>query len=303
MVKVEVDVDGKPLPCSLYIDGYLKQVLDDANRFQQKNWDVIGFYCGYEGDGKTTKAMQDCLYMDHNFNLSKIVFNAEQFNEVVDSCESGASILWDESDELGGSWQSEMLMAIKRKFKRIRKQRLFIALATPTIFDLNKYFVIHRTRFMIHIYTEGLERGKFRFFNREAKKNLFLKGKKEWNMGAAVPDFFGPFTDLPKGFPVSMEEYEAKKDAATRNSDLNGFARTIPDAIAKKRREYLVNVSRWAESHGVKFKQDDFAMWFGVDRSTISHDFGDLSRKSAAWEVSIDLERSEGDGDEGGGSV
>ncbi len=281
MVKTSVDVDGKPMPCVLQLDGYHKEILDDANKLQNLDWDVIGFYIGYEGDGKTTKCMEDCLYMDYKFDLSKVVFNARQFDEVVDNCEDGASIQWDESDELGSNWMSEMLIAIKRKFKRIRKKRLYIGLVTPTVFDLNKYFVIHRTRFLIHIYAEGLKRGYFRFFNRDAKKKLYLKGKRDWDMNAAKPVFRGSFTKLPAGFPIDMDEYERKKDLAMAESD-DVHPKSIPDAIAKKRREYLVNISRWSESHGVKFNDADLAYWFGCDRSLISRDYRGLSKE---WEL------------------
>jgi len=217
-MKVEKDVKGNPMPCSVYVDGYLKTNLDELNQLVINDWDGVGFLIGYEGDGKSSLAFQIALYLDAGFTLDQIVFNKDQFEEAVDKAPPGTCIVWDESDELGASWQSGLLQAMKRKFKRIRSKNLFILLVTPTIFDLNKYFVIHRTRFVIEVYSKGIERGFFKFFNRSRKKTLYIKGKKEWDMNVVKSNFFGSFTKLPVGFPIDMEEYNTKKDRAMQDN-------------------------------------------------------------------------------------
>lgn len=211
---VTTDING----VHLYIDGYLKQNLDIAKKRVQKNWDCIGLYVGDEGDGKTHKALSDAFYQDPNLNIDHVCFNPLQFEEAVDKAPPFSAIVYDEADDLGGHWANKLLLAIKRKFKRIRKKQLYIFLVTPTMFDLSKYFVIARTLYLIQVYTDGLERGYFKFYGKKGKRQLYMKGKKEWDMDAWGSDFKGRFTPLPENFPIDMSpdgEYETKKDLAT----------------------------------------------------------------------------------------
>lgn len=211
MVMVKTDVDGNALPCTYSVDGYAKQALDDLNNILLHDWDLILLYVGYEGDGKSTRAMLDALYLDHTYNLSRIVFTAKQFELAVDKASKGSVIHWDEADELSNNWASEVVTTIKRKLKRIRDRNLKILICTPTFHDLNKYFAIVRTRGLFHIYAKGVERGFFRFFGREAKKKLYIRGKKEMDLGAYKADFYGRFPKLPKDFPIDIESYKEKK--------------------------------------------------------------------------------------------
>ena len=200
----------------LYLDGYLKSNLDLAKDRVKLKWDCIGLYVGDEGDGKTTLALNNALYLDPTFNIERICFNPVQFEEAVDKAPPFSAIVYDEADDLGGHWANRLLIAIKRKFKRIRKKQLFILLVTPTMFDLSKYFIIARTRYLVQVYTEGLERGYFKFYGKKGKRMLYMRGKKDWDMDAWGCDFKGRFTRLPDNFPIDMDDYELRKDEATK---------------------------------------------------------------------------------------
>lgn len=215
MVKTTSE-DGK---VELYLDGYMKNNLDTARERVRSNFDMVALYFGLEGSGKTTKALQDAYYLDPTICLDRIVFNPNQFEEAVEIAQPEQAIIWDEADDLGGHWASRIIRTMKRLFKRIRKKRLFIFLVTPTIFDLNKYFVIHRALFICKVYTDGLKRGHFAFYSGNSKRLLYMQGYKMWDDNAAYPDFRGKFTDLPKGFPIDLEAYEIKKDKATLESE------------------------------------------------------------------------------------
>ena len=212
---VKVDVAG----VSLYLDGYIKENLDFLREKVEHKWDGVSLWVGEEGDGKTTAALQSAFYLDPSLCLERIVFNARQFEEAVNTAQPFQSIVWDEADDLAGHWASKMVRTIKRLMKRIRKKQLYIFLVTPSLFDLGKYFVIHRAKFFVHVYSKGLERGFLRFFTGEKKTLLYMSGYKMWNMYAINPNFVASFTDLPKGFPIDMKLYEIKKDAATANGD------------------------------------------------------------------------------------
>jgi hypothetical protein len=226
------------------------------------NWDTIGFVVGYEGDGKTTFAMTLCYYLDSNFSLDNVVFTPGEFELAVDTLPHGSAILWDEADDTTGNAMSSLMMSIKKKFKRIRSRNMKILLCTPTFHDINKYFAITRTRFLIHIHADGLERGYFRFFGRENKKKLYINGKKYMDMGAWKPDFNGRFVKIPKGFPIDLTDYEDKKQMAVDNI----ISEKVPKDI---RKEIYLNLKNWFESKGMVVHKDEIALIMGVSSRLI----------------------------------
>ena len=264
MVKVTESVDGKPLKCSITFDGYLKKNLDDQHTYRINNFDVVGMITGEEGAGKTTIAMQIAYYMDSNFSNDHIVFNAEGFERAINNLPKGSVILWDEADDVGSNWASEMMVVLKKTFKRIRKNNFVILLVTPTYHDLNKYFAIHRTRFLIDVHSDFVTRGRFRFFNRAGKRLLYIYGKKEMNMRAAKASFYGTFTDYPKGFPIDFERYEKEKDKATEE--------TMEKVVTPKnlRKDFLLSLVAYFDREKIPYTQKDLGDIIGVDRSTIS---------------------------------
>lgn len=262
-MKVLNCVTGEPLPCPISLDGYFKQVLDDQHTFRTKDFDVVALITGEEGSGKTTLAMQAALYMDKDFSNDHIVFNARQFEQALNDLPDGSCIVWDEADDVGSNWASEMMVALKKTFKRIRKKNLVIFLVTPTYHDLNKYFAIHRTRFLINVYSDFVTRGFFKLYNRDAKRKLYIYGKKEMNMKATKSTFFGRFTNYPKGFPVDMEAYEAAKDKAT--------AETFEKVATPKniRKDILYSTMAYFDRNKIPYTQKILGELVGLDRTTI----------------------------------
>jgi len=259
---------GLPLPCKVQVDKDLKQCFDDSYKMVTQKWDFIILYVGREGAGKTTMALQNALYIDPSFTLDRVVFNPQQFDEVVENAPPYSSIVWDEADDLSSSWASQMLIAIKRKFKRIRKKNLFIFLVTPTFHDMNKYFAIHRTLFLFHVHAECGKRGFWRMFDFKQKRLLYVYGKKEMNLEAAKYNIRGTFSNLPRDFPIAMDAYEDKKDEAT--SKVLGIVKTTQTVLADYKRDCinrffdLKNVS----AHNLSNKQ--LAIAFDVSDTYIS---------------------------------
>ena len=263
MVVVKESVGGTALSCTYYIDNNLKKELDSLQKFVDHNWDAVGFLVGYEGDGKTTLGMELCYYLDPNFSLTNIVFNPQQFEDAVDNLPHGSSILWDEADDLSSNWASEMMVSIKRKFKRIRSRNMKILLCTPTFHDINKYFAIVRTRFLIHVYANGLQRGHFRFFGRDKKKYLYIKGKKYMDLSAEMSNFYGKFVNIPKvGFPIDLEIYEEKKQIATDHL----VAIEKPKDV---RIEIYSQFMKWKKDKGLKIPRKEQEVIFNVDMATL----------------------------------
>lgn len=271
-----------------YFGNFIKKTLDDLIDLVNHEWDGVTLILGEEGDGKTTFGKIAAWYCDPKINIEKVAFNAEQFETAVDKAEPYSSIIWDESDDLSGHWASIMIQTLKRKFKRIRKQHLYIWLITPTFFDMNKYWSIHRTRCLFHIYanpsrdSEGKfhsNRGRLRFFNKDKKRELYFAGVKTWNMYAIHPNYVDSFTKVPDDYPISDEEYEAKKDQATKSVNINNDRLQNAPSI---RRTVLERLPRWLENNRNKRKLTirDFAWILDVNERTIDNDLSFL-RKNA----------------------
>ena len=158
--------------------------------------------------------------------------------------------------------------------KRIRSRQLVILLVTPTFFDLNKYFAIHRITFLIHVYSSGLKRGYFRFFGGNKKKALYILGKKMWDMKAGgMPNFRGRFQDIPPGFPVDYSkkgEYEGKKRQATKDLNEKPMEKGIDLAT---RRAIVLTLIKNLPLHGVKPSQRVIASILGITRQMSRGDF------------------------------
>ena len=264
-MKVNNTVYGEPLPCEIYVDKLLFNTLGSLDKYRKHDFDAVGLFTGEEGSGKTRFAMQQALLLDHNFSNKNIVFNANQFEEAIDRLPFGSVIMWDEADDVGAGWASQMMFTLKKTFKRIRKRNYIIFLVTPTFHDLNKYFAIHRTRFLINIYTKQITRGFWNLYKRDKKKLLYIKGKKEMNMRCVMPDMRGRFTDLPPLFPVDLEEYEKAKDEATIQAieDERYSKKDLKVEIYGKLKERL-------EGDGFSWLRKDYADVLGVSPRTIS---------------------------------
>jgi len=286
MVKVQRGV------CEIYINHLIKDNIDFFLLRQSKNWDFLGLCIGEEGDGKTTLIQQLALYMDGNITLDNCVFSVEQFNKAVDTLPKGSAIIWDESDELDATQLRKVLLAVKRKFKRIRDRNFKIWLITPTFFDLNKYFIMHRIQCLIRVTADGLNRGYAYFYTKDRMRNLYLKGKKEWDVYCVRSNFSFNFTKIPKGFPIDQEAYDVKKHEAA--DEITDELETSSQKIARYRKECVKRYYRQIKQlYKSKPRQKDAAYIFGVERQTISTDIQEWSNAEVSADIDVKNSNSE----------
>lgn len=281
MVKVKQDVKGRPLQCEIYLDETLKNNLDDLNKIVNKDWDGFGLIVGYEGDGKSVFAQQVAYYLDANFNIDNIVFNIKQFKEATENAPPNSCIVFDESDALAKNWQDTTLNELVAYAKRMRSKNLFVLFVTPTFFDMSWYFAAHRSRFMLHVYSKGLQRGFFRFFNKQRKFNLYNDGKKYKNMYLNKnkyhkPNFIGRFTKIPAGFCISEEEYNAKKDEATSEVLEANKEKNSTYAKQKYRRSVLKNFIDFCDRNNIDHDYKVYSKVLAVSNDTIYKDLNVL---------------------------
>ncbi len=201
----------------VYVDRLHQENLGVYQTRQEHKWDNWIIYCGDEGDGKSTKAKQDCYIMAHNcggiFDNNKIAWDAETFGKLIDESKPGDSVLYDEAITGLSSKRamSQVNHVLKIKATMCRKKRLFIAICIPSLFDVEKSIAIRRSLGMVKVYADKARRGYFVYYNKTQKRMLYIKGKQFEDMNAVKG---GPASRFLNWSMLNETEYEEMKDKA-----------------------------------------------------------------------------------------
>lgn len=206
---------------TFYMDGFLKENLDRGKVMVEKDWDVIILYDGYEGSGKSVKAMQDCFYFDPTFNLGRVCFTPSEFTTQIKTALPGQAVMYDEAFT-GLSARASMSIinrTLVKMLAEIRQKRLFVAIVMPSFFDVDRYVALWRSRALVHVYIgDKLERGYFAFYNMDRKKGLYVFGKKFYSYMKPTPNFRGRFTGA---YVIDEKEYRnKKKDSLLKRAEI-----------------------------------------------------------------------------------
>jgi len=197
-----------------YMDGILFQNLTLSKEKNKDDWDFVWVVDGVERGGKSVFAQQVAKVVDSTFNIDRIVFTPKQFEDAVKKAEINTAIVYDEG--FGGlsarASMSMINMSLVKMLTEIGFKNLFIIICLPSFFDLDRYVALWRSRALFHIYTgDNMSRGFFKAYNYEAKKFLYLVGKKLYDYKVANPNFYGRFT---KRWVVDKDLYNKKKREA-----------------------------------------------------------------------------------------
>lgn len=205
----------KMLSDGFYLHEGLKKNLDSAKKAILKDWDMCFVIDGSEGSGKSVFALQIAKYLDPSFNVERCSFRAEDFKKCILNAKKYQCVVFDEafgglSSRRAMSNTNFMLVDL---FAEMRQRNLFVIIVLPSIFELDRYAAIHRTRALIHVFHNNFERGYFRFYSYKNKKMMYLHGKKNYNYNVVKPSFVGRFTNF---YTIDKEEYKKKKGASLR---------------------------------------------------------------------------------------
>lgn len=251
----------------IYYDGYLKSNLLKGKELLNNSWDLIGLVSGREGSGKSVLAQQIGKFVDPTLNLERIVFNSTDFINVCKKATKGQCIIYDESfnDLSSDRTMSEITHCIRGVLAEIRQKQLFILFVIPSFFDLTKGVALWRSTFLICVYTDKhYNRGYFKFFNYDAKKELYIKGKKFYNDNCVKPNFRGRFYD---GYTVDRQAYLDKKALVlNRLGDNDGLS------LGKEKSKQLMRLKLICTyvNKEIGLSHNKIAEIIGVDRPRIS---------------------------------
>lgn len=200
----------------MYMDGFLyrscksaKEVMDKTNSF------LPIAISGYPGTGKSTILTQVATFFDPNFSEKDVSFKPQHFIDLLKNAKPLSAKALDESYEglSSGQIRKEVGQTLKIALNVVRKKRLYIFIVIPNFFDLNKSIAVFLTRWLIHCYSPVFgEVGRFVIFDRDSKRALYLKGKRNFeDYNSQKADARGVFNEkIPEGF--NWDVYEEAKD-------------------------------------------------------------------------------------------
>lgn len=278
--------DGREI--EYYLEDRLKNNLDEKviPDLQKRDKDCFLVVDGGEGKGKSTFAMQLGKYVDPSLDLSRVVFDPEDFRQAVLKAKKGQCVIYDEaftglSSRASLSMVNKVLISLTMQ---MRQKNLLVIIVLPTIFLLDKYIALFRARALIHVHENKGVRGYFKLYNSRVKKTLFLEGAKTYSYfhkrikTRFRGRFYGKFV---LGDSSVEAEYRKKKEKALEQSEKNPM--TNQQVKFKQQRDLLV----WRLKNELKLsnrklenylEQFDFGMNFR-QIGLICTNFGDKEEK------------------------
>jgi len=206
---------------SYYMNPHLVRSLDAIKKVVQKrDQDAVYVVDGPEGSGKSTFAMQIGCYLDPTLELSRVCMEPDEFRSAIIKAKPHQCVIYDEaytglSSRASLSSMNKILVSMMME---MRQKNLFVIIVLPTIFLLDRYVALFRSRGLFHIYTTKTQH-RWLGFNRTNKKLLYLKGKKEMNYGYPhIYSFKGRFYGK---YVVDEEAYRLKKRKTLEKTEEN----------------------------------------------------------------------------------
>jgi ABC-type dipeptide/oligopeptide/nickel transport system ATPase component len=275
----------------IYYNDDLMPNITLMKRMVRHDRDCVIVVVGDPGSGKSVFAMTLAKALDPTFDASKIFFEGEKLIRHISSPETKKyeSFVYDEAREGLSARQSmsKSNKTITDCLAEIRQKNLFIIIVLPDYWDLDSNVANKRSRYLFYIkenakqtMSEGedpFERGIFHFYNRKAKRHLFIDGKKYHDMEVGHPSFIGTFCNQ---YVVDEEEYRRLKAEALRTTrNLDEGKKTLP-----KGGYFIWDIVKRIQRNRPEMTQKEIAEMLELSQSGIS---------AAIWHIHNNNEKPE----------
>jgi hypothetical protein len=217
-----------------YIDGFMLRSLENVAFNISEDWDAVILVSG-DGMvrvGKSVLAMQIGYYLAWRlgtpFNLDNVVFSGEDLMKTALAAPKHSVFVYDEARESlnTGDVAKELTKRLVQFLNECGQLNHILVMVLPDFFDLPKFVAISRSIFLANVYASreevknprpiaGVEevtrykRGFVQYFNRDAKRKLYMLGKKAFHDYSIVkPTAVCRFTHK---YVVDEEAYREKK--------------------------------------------------------------------------------------------
>ena len=264
-----------------YINEVLANNLDTIAKKIKKDMHFLGIISGHDmvGDGKSTLLTHVGSYLtwkinklhgtNNTFTDRNLVFNSKNLTKRSFELPQYSVVCLDEGDDLTTHGMKDLAVRLKRYFRKCRQLNQIVILILPSFFELPKFYALSRSHFLIDVMFQGeYERGYFKFYGPNAKKQLYLKGKKDWNYDAHKEDFEGRFFSSYCFFPDvngCIERYKHEKyQDMIDDSEAEEDQMSSEEVKTKYRKELFYQVYKNLEDVSV----EKLANAFGVTKRT-----------------------------------
>lgn len=195
----------------LYVADLIAQNLVRTKKAVAKeDWDYMAIVGGIPGVGKSTFAQGIAKFLDPNFEQDQICFTAKEFIHRTENGKKGQAFVLDESfaDMNSSLYKDPEFVALLNHIQAVRQKNLYLLIVLPDFFTLIKNVAVFRASHLFVPYTKDYSRGDVAVFDRETKRQLYFKGKKECDYKAIHPNFY---TDFQMHWFCDKVEYDKRK--------------------------------------------------------------------------------------------
>lgn len=175
-----------------------------------KNEDWVHLCIGREGVGKSSLAIQLCMYVDPTFDESRIIFNVQQFENAIVNAKRGQAVLIDEGALIAFS-RDAMAKDVKyviRTLSACRKLGLFICLCIPKLMLLDRYIREERAASL----TRVVMRGRYFVYNKHRMVRLVRYMKNPYKKKKPKPMLKESYIACDKIYPELWNRYILKNE-------------------------------------------------------------------------------------------
>ena len=270
-VKLNKEVDIKPAPIQTateklgyYMASNLYSQLQKAKeKIKKSNIDRVYIIDGREGEGgKSTFAFQAAYSVDPTFDLSRVYFKPKEFKDGIRNSDRYKAHVFDES-HIGLSSKSSTSRDNKELVQLLmeaRQRNLFIFIVTPSIFLLEKYVAIFRSKGLFHCYCSKKEvsRRYIKCYNYQNKKLLYLLGKPLMDYSRPkIPKSYRFYAKFPP--TIDRDAYEKKKLKAFKDDGT-----TEGDSYNRYEKKFIEhrNLAWYILIHKYKITQKELAVYY-----------------------------------------
>lgn len=268
MVKINY-TDSKGNEYGYYMDNRLKRDLDTKVKtsLNQKGEDYVLVIDGRERWGKTTLGIQIGKYLDHDLDLNRICFSANEFRKAIVNAKPKSCVIYDEAYRGLGSASalSEVNRILKGMMMEMGSKNLFVIIILPTFYLLEKYVALWRARALIHI----PKKSYWRLYNTKLKQKLYLdiRGKRGYTYGHVRTRYRGRFY---KGYLINEDEYNKKKT----ESFIRSYKTTKQEKYKEQRNKFIWILYKEAKFNILKLEKLCKEYGIRLRKSTISDILG-----------------------------
>ena len=253
MVIVEVKDPNTKKTYNYFIEPRLKKQIDKKviPTLKKRDEDEVLIIDGDERSGKSTFGMQLGKYIDPSLDLDRVCFTPDEFRKAIINAKQYQVVIFDEAYRglASKGALTEVNKLLVSLMMEMGQKNLCVIIILPTFYLLEKYVAIWRARGLFHVFrNQKGQKGYFVFFNKKKKKQLYLKGKKDYSYKYVKSYFKGRFYGK---YVVDESKYREKKAESLKQ----GYKTTRQEKYKEQRDKLIYILHKEYDISSIKMEE------------------------------------------------